>query len=76
MRSLPATLIRPGEIGGGVYRTINGGVTWARIDPKQRLSFAESANMGIGIRLAEDQNVVVCRLTHSAGVLWLYPKNF
>jgi len=24
-----------GEIGGGVYRTINGGQTWARIDPKE-----------------------------------------
>ena len=25
-----------GEIGGGVYRTIDGGTTWARIDPKER----------------------------------------
>lgn len=25
-----------GEIGGGVYRTINGGTTWARIDPKEQ----------------------------------------
>ena len=25
-----------GEIGGGVFRTINGGTTWARIDPKER----------------------------------------
>ena len=24
------------EIGGGVFRNTNGGVTWARIDPKQR----------------------------------------
>jgi photosystem II stability/assembly factor-like uncharacterized protein len=24
-----------GEIGGGVYRTVNGGQTWARIDPKE-----------------------------------------
>ena len=24
-----------GEIGGGVYRTINAGQTWARIDPKE-----------------------------------------
>jgi photosystem II stability/assembly factor-like uncharacterized protein len=24
-----------GEIGGGVYRTINAGTTWARIDPKE-----------------------------------------
>ncbi len=25
-----------GEIGGGVYRTLNAGTTWARIDPKER----------------------------------------
>lgn len=25
-----------GEIGGGVYRTVNAGTTWARIDPKER----------------------------------------
>ena len=25
-----------GEIGGGVYRSINAGQTWARIDPKER----------------------------------------
>lgn len=25
-----------GEFGGGVYRTINAGTTWARIDPKER----------------------------------------
>ncbi len=25
-----------GEFGGGVFRTVNGGVTWARIDPKER----------------------------------------
>ncbi|HKO95376.1 MAG TPA: YCF48-related protein [Pyrinomonadaceae bacterium] len=25
-----------GEVGGGVYRTINAGTTWARIDPKER----------------------------------------
>jgi photosystem II stability/assembly factor-like uncharacterized protein len=25
-----------GEIGGGVYRTINAGTTWARIDPKEQ----------------------------------------
>ena len=25
-----------GEIGGGVYRTVDGGTTWARIDPKER----------------------------------------
>ena len=25
-----------GEIGGGVYRSIDGGTTWARIDPKER----------------------------------------
>lgn len=25
-----------GEIGGGVFRTINAGTTWARIDPKER----------------------------------------
>ncbi|HLE63632.1 MAG TPA: YCF48-related protein, partial [Pyrinomonadaceae bacterium] len=25
-----------GEAGGGVYRSLNGGITWARIDPKDR----------------------------------------
>ena len=25
-----------GEIGGGVFRSVNGGVTWARINPKER----------------------------------------
>ncbi len=25
-----------GEIGGGVYRSVNAGTTWARIDPKER----------------------------------------
>jgi photosystem II stability/assembly factor-like uncharacterized protein len=25
-----------GEIGGGVFRTVDGGTTWARIDPKER----------------------------------------
>ncbi len=25
-----------GEIGGGVYRSVNGGTTWARIDPKEQ----------------------------------------
>jgi photosystem II stability/assembly factor-like uncharacterized protein len=25
-----------GDVGGGVYRSINGGISWARIDPKQR----------------------------------------
>ena len=36
-----------GEIGGGVYRSINAGTTWARIDPKATTS-TQPAHMGVG----------------------------
>jgi photosystem II stability/assembly factor-like uncharacterized protein len=54
-----------GEIGGGVYRTINGGVTWARIDPKQRR--LPSQRIWALAFDSQDQNVLFVG-SHSAGV--------
>jgi len=53
------------EIGGGVYRTMNGGVTWARIDPKQRR--LPSQRIWALAFDAQDQNVLFVG-SHSAGV--------
>ena len=54
-----------GEIGGGVYRTINGGTTWARIDPKvQRLPSQRIWALAFDSR---DQNTLFVG-SHSAGV--------
>lgn len=54
-----------GEIGGGVYRTLNAGNTWARIDPKeQRLPSQRIWSLAFD---GQDQNVLFVG-SHSAGV--------
>lgn len=54
-----------GEIGGGVYRTINAGTTWARIDPKEhRLPSQRIWALAFDSR---DQNTLFVG-SHSAGV--------
>jgi photosystem II stability/assembly factor-like uncharacterized protein len=54
-----------GEIGGGVYRTINGGQTWARIDPKEnRLPSQRIWALAFDSR---DQNTLFVG-SHSAGI--------
>ncbi|HKB65100.1 MAG TPA: peptidoglycan-binding protein [Pyrinomonadaceae bacterium] len=54
-----------GEIGGGVFRTINGGQTWARIDPKEnRLPSQRIWALAFDSR---DQNTLFVG-SHSAGV--------
>ena len=53
------------EVGGGVYRSTNGGVTWARIDPKgTRLPSQRIWALAFD---AHDQNVLFVG-SHSAGV--------
>ena len=54
-----------GEIGGGVFRTVNGGQTWARIDPKEnRLPSQRIWALAFDSR---DQNTLFVG-SHSAGV--------
>ncbi|PWT88307.1 MAG: hypothetical protein C5B55_13360 [Blastocatellia bacterium] len=53
------------DVGGGVFRTTNGGVTWARIDPKQRR--LPSQRIWALAFDAQDQNVLFVG-SHSAGV--------
>ncbi len=54
-----------GEIGGGVYRTLNAGMTWARIDPKEhRLPSQRIWSLAFD---AQDQNTLFVG-SHSAGV--------
>ena len=54
-----------GEIGGGVYRTINGGMTWARIDPREhRLPSQRIWALAFDSR---DQNTLFVG-SHSAGI--------
>jgi peptidoglycan hydrolase-like protein with peptidoglycan-binding domain len=53
------------EVGGGVYRSMNGGVTWARIDPKQRR--LPSQRIWALAFDAHDQNILFVG-SHSAGV--------
>src|ERR1041385_7018920 len=54
-----------GAIGGGVFRTTNGGVTWARIDPKSRR--LPSPRIWALAFDSQDQNVLFVG-SHSAGV--------
>ena len=54
-----------GEIGGGVYRTINAGTTWARIDPKERR--LPSQRIWALAFDSRDQNTLFVG-SHSAGV--------
>lgn len=60
-----------GEIGGGVYRSTNGGVTWTRIDPKGRR--LPSQRIWALAFDAQDQNVLFVG-SHSAGV-YVVPRN-
>ena len=53
------------EVGGGVYRTTDGGMTWARIDPKGRR--LPSQRIWALAFDAHDQNVLFVG-SHSAGV--------
>lgn len=53
------------EVGGGVYRSTDGGVTWARIDPKSRR--LPSQRIWALAFDAHDQNVLFVG-SHSAGV--------
>ncbi len=53
------------EVGGGVYRSMNGGVTWARIDPKERR--LPSQRIWALAFDAHGQNVLFVG-SHSAGV--------
>lgn len=54
-----------GEIGGGVYRSIDGGTTWARIDPKERR--VPSQRIWALALDPHDQNTLFVG-SHSAGV--------
>jgi len=54
-----------GEIGGGVYHSVNGGITWGRIDPKMpRLPSQRIWALAFD---AHDQNVLFVG-SHSAGI--------
>jgi photosystem II stability/assembly factor-like uncharacterized protein len=60
-----------GEIGGGVWRTLNAGKTWARIDPKgQRLPSQRIWSLAFD---GQDQNVLFVG-SHSAGV-YVVPRS-
>ncbi|HZE70621.1 MAG TPA: YCF48-related protein [Pyrinomonadaceae bacterium] len=59
------------DVGGGVFRTMNGGVTWARIDPKEhRLPSQRIWALAFDSR---DQNLLFVG-SHSAGV-YVVPRN-
>ena len=59
------------EIGGGVYRSTNAGISWARIDPKDgRLPSQRIWALAFD---AHDQNVLFVG-SHSAGV-YVVPRN-
>lgn len=60
-----------GEIGGGVYRTLDAGLTWARIDPKEhRLPSQRIWSLAFD---AQDQNTLFVG-SHSAGV-YVVPRS-
>ena len=59
------------EVGGGVFRSTNGGVTWARIDPKGRR--LPSQRIWALAFDGQDQNVLFVG-SHSAGV-YVVPRN-
>jgi photosystem II stability/assembly factor-like uncharacterized protein len=60
-----------GETGGGVYRTINAGMTWARIDPKEhRLPSQRIWALAFD---SQDQNTLFVG-SHSAGV-YVVPRS-
>jgi hypothetical protein len=60
-----------GEIGGGVYRTLDAGMTWGRIDPKEhRLPSQRIWSLAFD---AHDQNTLFVG-SHSAGV-YVVPRS-
>jgi photosystem II stability/assembly factor-like uncharacterized protein len=59
------------EKGGGVFRTTNGGVTWARIDPMERR--LPSQRIWALAFDSQDQNVLFVG-SHSAGV-YVVPRS-
>ncbi len=60
-----------GEIGGGVFRTLDAGLTWARIDPKEhRLPSQRIWSLAFD---AQDQNTLFVG-SHSAGV-YVVPRS-
>jgi photosystem II stability/assembly factor-like uncharacterized protein len=59
------------EVGGGVYRTVNGGTSWVRIDPKQKR--LPSQRIWALAFDAQDQNVLFVG-SHSAGV-YVVPRS-
>ena len=59
------------DVGGGVYRTLNAGVTWARIDPKDRR--LPSQRIWALAFDSRDQNLLYVG-SHSAGV-YVVPRN-
>ncbi len=60
-----------GEIGGGVYRTLDAGLTWARIDPKEhRLPSQRIWSLAFD---SQDQNTLFVG-SHSAGV-YVVPRS-
>jgi photosystem II stability/assembly factor-like uncharacterized protein len=59
------------EVGGGVFRTTNGGTTWARIDPTQRR--LPSQRIWALAFDSQDQNVLFVG-SHSAGV-YVVPRS-
>jgi photosystem II stability/assembly factor-like uncharacterized protein len=59
------------EVGGGVFRSTNAGLSWARIDPKGR-NLPSQRIWALAFD-AHDQNVLFVG-THSAGV-YVVPRN-
>jgi peptidoglycan hydrolase-like protein with peptidoglycan-binding domain len=59
------------DVGGGVYRTLNAGMTWARIDPKDRR--LPSQRIWALAFDSRDQNLLYVG-SHSAGV-YVVPRN-
>jgi photosystem II stability/assembly factor-like uncharacterized protein len=60
-----------GEVGGGVFRSLNGGLTWARIDPKdRRLPSQRIWSLAFDSR---EQNLLFVG-SHSAGV-YVVPRS-
>jgi photosystem II stability/assembly factor-like uncharacterized protein len=61
-----------GDAGGGVYRSVNGGITWARIDPKERR--LPSQRIWALAFDSREQNLLFVG-SHSAGV-YVVPRTF
>lgn len=61
-----------GEIGGGVYRTLDAGLTWARIDPPKEHRLPSQRIWSLAFD-AQDQNTLFVG-SHSAGV-YVVPRS-